>query len=71
MPIQYRTGDATRPEGDGPKIIAHICNDVGAWGKGFVLALSKRWNTPRSNIAPGMPVNSRRRFSSVRCSLCR
>ena len=46
MPIQYRTGDATRPEGGGPKIIAHICNDVGAWGKGFVLALSKRWKTP-------------------------
>jgi len=28
-------------QGAGSKIIAHICNSVGAWGKGFVLALSK------------------------------
>jgi len=34
---------ATRalPKAAGSKIIAHICNDGGAWGKGFVLALSK------------------------------
>lgn len=44
--IQYLIGDATYPVGDGNKIIAHICNDVGKWGKGFVLAISKRW--PRS-----------------------
>lgn len=44
--IQYVTGDATKPIGDGPKIIAHICNDLGKWGKGFVLALSKRWTKP-------------------------
>lgn len=24
----------------------HICNDTGGWGKGFVLALSKRWKAP-------------------------
>ena len=41
--IRYVTGDATRPEGEGPKIIVHICNDIGAWGRGFVLALSKRF----------------------------
>jgi hypothetical protein len=34
-------GDATKPEGAGVKIIAHVCNDIGAWGRGFVLALSK------------------------------
>ena len=44
--IEYRKGDATQPVGAGPKIIAHICNDLGAWGKGFVLALSKRWKEP-------------------------
>lgn len=43
MPITYVTGDATRPQTDKPAIIAHICNDVGAWGKGFVLALSQQW----------------------------
>lgn len=44
--IRYLQGDATRPQGPGPKIIAHICNDRGRWGKGFVLALSARWPEP-------------------------
>jgi O-acetyl-ADP-ribose deacetylase (regulator of RNase III) len=44
--INYVVGDATRPIGDGKKIICHICNDIGAWGAGFVLALSKRWQYP-------------------------
>ena len=44
--IYYRNGDATRPVGHGHKIIVHICNDIGRWGKGFVLALSKRWMEP-------------------------
>ena len=44
--IFYINGDATRPRGDGKKIIVHICNDKGRWGAGFVLALSKRWKEP-------------------------
>ena len=44
--IDYVTGDATSPEGDEPRIIAHVCNDVGGWGAGFVLAVSKRWREP-------------------------
>jgi O-acetyl-ADP-ribose deacetylase (regulator of RNase III) len=44
--IHYIAGDATQPEGSGHKIIVHICNDIGRWGKGFVLALSKRWKEP-------------------------
>jgi O-acetyl-ADP-ribose deacetylase (regulator of RNase III) len=44
--INYIRGDATAPSGDGPMIIAHICNDVGGWGRGFVLALSQRWQEP-------------------------
>lgn len=47
MTIHYVTGDATYPIGDGPKIIAHVCNDIGAWGAGFVKALDKRWDRPR------------------------
>ncbi|MFD8494907.1 macro domain-containing protein [Amycolatopsis sp. NPDC059657] len=39
-------GDATSPHAKGPKIIAHVCNDLGGWGKGFVLAISKRWPEP-------------------------
>ncbi|MFC4563604.1 macro domain-containing protein [Nocardiopsis mangrovi] len=39
-------GDATAPQAKGPKVIAHICNDLGGWGKGFVLAVSRRWPEP-------------------------
>jgi len=39
--IRYIEGDATRPYGCGFKLIIHCCNDKGAWGAGFVLALSK------------------------------
>jgi O-acetyl-ADP-ribose deacetylase (regulator of RNase III) len=44
--IEYVRGDATTPRGKGPRVIAHVCNDMGGWGKGFVLALSKRWPEP-------------------------
>ena len=46
MNVGYKTGDATAPIGSGNKIIVHVCNDVGAWGRGFVLAISKRWAEP-------------------------
>lgn len=41
--IHYVKGDATAPIGDGHKIIVHCCNNAGAWGAGFVLALSRKW----------------------------
>lgn len=47
--IKYTVGDATKPvDGDSgkKKIIVHICNNVGAWGAGFVLAISNRWKEP-------------------------
>ena len=47
--INYLKGDATSPQTKGNKMIAHICNDLGGWGKGFVLAVSKRWKEPESN----------------------
>lgn len=46
--IIYTVGDATKPQGAGKKIIAHICNDIGAWGRGFVLAVSKLSPAPES-----------------------
>lgn len=48
MGIQYVKGDATVPAGSGTKVIVHICNDIGKWGKGFVLAVSKHWPQPES-----------------------
>ncbi|MFF8191202.1 macro domain-containing protein [Streptomyces bobili] len=44
--IAYVRGDATVPSVKGVKVIAHVCNDIGGWGKGFVLALSRRWPEP-------------------------
>ena len=40
--ITYTQGDATAPTAT-PAVIVHICNDIGGWGAGFVLAVSKRW----------------------------
>lgn len=49
MSVIYKPGDATLPDPDGrPTIIAHVVNDVGAWGKGFVVALAKRYPQARA-----------------------
>ena len=47
--ITYQVGDATRPEGLGGKIIVHCCNDLGAWGAGFVAPLGRRYPTVRES----------------------
>jgi len=47
--INYISGDATAPVGNGTKVIVHICNDIGAWGAGFVLAISKKWKEPEEH----------------------
>jgi O-acetyl-ADP-ribose deacetylase (regulator of RNase III) len=44
--LTYVKGDATNPVGPGKKIIAHVCNNYGGWGAGFVLAISKKWPSP-------------------------
>lgn len=47
QPITYIKGDALNPQSKENVIIAHICNDIGKWGKGFVMAISKKWKSPR------------------------
>ena len=46
--IECIRGDATVPLAKGVKMIAHVCNDRGGWGKGFVLAVSNRWPQPET-----------------------
>jgi O-acetyl-ADP-ribose deacetylase (regulator of RNase III) len=46
--IKYTKGDATSPQSQDNKLIVHICNDIGGWGKGFVMAISKRWKKPEN-----------------------
>ena len=41
--LNYVVGDATAPQGDGRKMICHVCNDIGAWGAGFVVPLGARF----------------------------
>lgn len=61
--INYVVGDATRPHTEGFRIIAHICNNHGRWGSGFVLDLSLRWHSPerlyrqwyRAGVYEGVP----------------
>jgi hypothetical protein len=45
--IQYHVGDCLTPmEEDGDRLILHVCNNKGAWGAGFVMAVSARWPKP-------------------------
>lgn len=50
MNVEYINGDATRPKEPGTKIIVHVCNDIGKWGMGFVIALSRRWKKPEQEF---------------------
>ena len=50
--VRYIKGDATAPIGQGTnRIIVHVCNDIGGWGLGFVLAISKRWSEPEGEYS--------------------
>lgn len=46
--IEYVNGDATSPQSDNKKIIAHIVNTEGKWGSGFVISLSNKWKEPEA-----------------------
>jgi len=45
LKIHYLIGDATNPNHK-PCVIPHTVNDVGLWGSGFVLAVSKKNKDP-------------------------
>lgn len=49
MSLNIKIGDAVYPTGSENKIIAHICNNVGAWGGGFTKPLTRRWVQPKFN----------------------
>lgn len=52
MKIKYLIGNAVEPVGDGTKIIAHIVNDTGGFGSGFVRALMEKWPKEMGRISP-------------------
>ena len=42
--VRHVQGDATKPKmGGAHNIVAHVCNDVGAFGAGFAAAVAARW----------------------------
>ena len=63
LSINYVVGDVTRPQTEGSRIIAHICNNHGRWGRGVTVAISSRWESPerfyrqwhRSGFYDGIP----------------
>jgi len=48
MTIRYVVGDATAPHDHDCRVIAHLCNNVGGWGAGFVRAVSARSAEPEA-----------------------
>src|SRR5262245_13808666 len=44
--LNYVTGDATRPQTDGPAIIVHVCNDIGGWAR------ASSWRSPGDGPNP-------------------
>jgi len=64
--ILYAIGDATQVPRSEPCVIAHIVNDVGAWGRGFTAplesrypgqaAIYRRWARGQEFDARGVPV---------------
>jgi O-acetyl-ADP-ribose deacetylase (regulator of RNase III) len=42
-PLRTIARDVTDPVGIEPRIVAHVCNDIGAWGAGVSGAIGRRW----------------------------
>lgn len=64
--ITFIQGDATAPVGDNEtKIIAHVCNNVGGWGRGFVLSLTKKWPAPERSYRSWYQMNSDTGFDEL------
>lgn len=60
-----RVGDATAPEGSAgePRVLLHICNDLGRWGRGFVKAVSRRWPEPEARYRAWYAGQERKAFA--------
>jgi len=48
MKIENRVGDVLASRVNGLKLIPHVCNDMGGWGSGFVVAISRKWSQPEA-----------------------
>lgn len=48
--MTFIKGDVTSPIGVGNKIIVHITNNVGKWGSGVVVDISRKWKAPEQHF---------------------
>ena len=49
--VVHLFGDAIKPRGSGPRMIAHIVNDASPnWGGGFALEVRKHWNSVQEDF---------------------
>lgn len=56
MGIKYVIGDATNPIDDNPyRFIIHVTNNKRGWGRGFVMAISKKWKLPEQEFRNEKP----------------
>ncbi|HEX4453612.1 MAG TPA: macro domain-containing protein [Kofleriaceae bacterium] len=63
MTIRYLVGDATALRGGASKLLVHVCNDAGKWGKGFVVAISRRWKDPEQSFQAWFRGKTSQRFA--------
>lgn len=47
--LTYIKGDVTKPQGEGPVVLPHVCNDIGAWGAGVSGAIGKKFPAAEAN----------------------
>jgi O-acetyl-ADP-ribose deacetylase (regulator of RNase III) len=62
--MKFIVGDVTQPQGEGTKILVHVCNDAGGFGSGVAGAIAKwrpevrqaykEWHAKGENFALGM-----------------
>jgi O-acetyl-ADP-ribose deacetylase (regulator of RNase III) len=48
MALFHVTGDVTKLQCPGPKIVMHCANDLGRWNSGVVASLAKKWPTSKA-----------------------
>ena len=63
--INFIKGDVLYPKGEGRKIIVHSCNDLGRWGKGFVINLNDRWLEPRNTYLESFKQKPKPRLGDI------
>ncbi len=63
--IYFVQGDATQPIGEGNKYLVHLCNDKGYWGRGFVLAISKKWKAPEKAFKKWLAANEKPKLGDI------